>query len=483
MKYKFTFGLLLLAFQLHAAEQRPNIIVVLADDLGYGDLGCYGHKDVHTPHLDRFASQGLRLTACYSAAPVCSPARAGLLTGRTPYRVGVYNWVPMDSPMHLPHREITVAKLLRSAGYATGHVGKWHLSGGLDRLDQPQPSDHGFDHWFATQNNALPNHRNPHNFFRNGEAVGKIEGYAADIVADEAIRWLKEGRDQSKPFFLNVWFHEPHEPIATDPRHARLYPSDDPSYSAYYGNITQMDAAFGRLMDAVDQLGLQERTFVLFTSDNGPAVTAIHPHGSVGPLRARKAHLYEGGIRVPGIVRWPGRIKPGGVSDEPVSGVDLLPTACELAGIEPPKGREMDGASFTPVFDGRPIARTTPLYWQFNWAQSLPRIALRMGDWKLLASLDKPPTVTNDITIENNAALKEAQPVAFELYNLRTDVGETTDLADREPDRLAGMRLAMLSLYIQVQDWGPMWPLWAWPRHEAKRIKWPEYWLHKAGGR
>ena len=174
-----------------ANDQRANIVVVLADDLGYGDLACYGNPVIQTPHLDQFAREGLRFTDCYAAAANCSPARTGLMTGRTPYRVGIHNWIPMFSPMHVRRSEITIATLLRDAGYATCHVGKWHLNGDFNLPSQPQPSDHGFDHWFSTQNNALPNHKNPVNFVRNGKPVGPLEGYAAPLVADEAIAWLE----------------------------------------------------------------------------------------------------------------------------------------------------------------------------------------------------------------------------------------------------------------------------------------------------
>ncbi|MEQ1862017.1 MAG: sulfatase-like hydrolase/transferase, partial [Chthoniobacteraceae bacterium] len=296
------------------AADRPNILVVIADDLGYGDIGCFGCKDVQTPHLDGFAAESLKLTACYSGSPNCSPSRTALMTGRTPARVGVRDWIPEDSPVHVRRSEITVAKLLQQAGYATCHSGKWHLNGEFNKPTQPQPSDLGFDHWFSTQNNAYPNHRNPDNFVRNGKEVGLIEGYAAHIVADEALRWLAELRDKSKPFFLYVCLHEPHEPIASDDKYSKLYPSDDPSYSAHHGNITQMDAAFGQIMRALDAQGLRESTLVFFSSDNGPAITSQHPHGSAGPLRDKKGAIYEGGIRVPGIVRWPGRTKAGSVS-------------------------------------------------------------------------------------------------------------------------------------------------------------------------
>lgn len=459
-----------------AEDVRPNIVVVLCDDLGYGDLACYGHPQIQSPHIDRFAAEGLRLTSCYSAAPNCSPARTGLMTGRTPYRVGVHTWIPMLSPVHVRASEITIATLLQKAGYDTCHAGKWHLNGWFNLPGQPQPGDHGFAHWFSTQNNALPNHRQPYNFVRNGIPVGPTSKYAAHVVVDEAVEWLSTGRDPAKPFFLFVCFHEPHEPIATDARYTSLYPSDDPSLSAHHGNISQMDDAFGRLIAALDESGHREDTFVMFTSDNGPAVTNWHPHGSSGPLRWKKGHLYDGGIRVPGLVQWPGHVPPGSVSDEPVCGVDLLPTLCDLAGIDPPQDRVLDGVSVLPGWQGQSIARPRPLYWQFNFAQSDPKVAIRDGDWKLLCGLDIPPYKPGaDITEADMAVLKKAEPTTCELYNLRTDIGETTDRSTDEPERLARMRQQLIAIYHEVRAESPVWPAWVWPRYESERIEWPEY--------
>ncbi|MCA9052519.1 MAG: sulfatase-like hydrolase/transferase [Planctomycetaceae bacterium] len=465
----------LLPHTLFAANQ-PNLIVVLCDDLGYGDLACYGHPVLKTPNVDRFAQQGLRLTSCYSAAPNCSPARTGLMTGRTPYRVGVHNWIPFLSPMHVRDSEVTIATLLRDAGYDTCHVGKWHLNGWFNLPGQPQPSDHGFNHWFSTQNNCLPNHHNPYNFVRNGIPVGPLEGYAAHLVADEAIHWLTELRNREQPFFMYVCFHEPHEPISTDDEYASLYPSDDPSLSAHHGNITQMDAAFGRLLQTLDVQQLTDSTFVLFTSDNGPARTRIHPHGSVGPLREYKGHLYEGGIRVPGIVRWPGQVQPGTTNDMPVCGVDVLPTLCELAGINPPSDRVLDGTSIVPLLREELFQRDRPLYWQFNYAPSVPDLVLRDGDWKLLATLDLPEFPRGaDITDEMMQSLKTAEPVDFELYNLAADVGEQSDLQTHEPQRFQQMKQQLVDRYHEVRTESPTWPAWEWPKYEGQRIKWPDY--------
>jgi arylsulfatase A len=468
---------------ISAAEPpRPNILIVLCDDLGYGDLACYGHKRLQTPNIDRLAEQGLRLTSYYAGAPNCSPSRAALMTGRTPYRVGIHDWIPTFSPMHVRRSEITIATLLRNAGYDTCHSGKWHLNGDFNLPSQPQPWDHGFNHWFSTQNNALPNHRNPDNFVRNGTQVGKLAGYAAPIVADEAIRWLKSGRNPQKPFFLYLCFHEPHEPIASDKQYTDLYPSDDPSLSAHHGNITQMDAAFGRLMQFLDEQQLRDDTLVLFASDNGPAITPLHPHGSAGPLRDKKGSLYEGGIRVPGIFRWPGHIAPGEVSDVPVAAVDLLPTLCSLAGVEPPDDRPLDGMNVMPLLAGGDIERDRPLYWQLNRAHSKPKVAMRSGDWKILAGLALSVTPHgSNILPGQMESLKAAELESFELYDLRADPGEQNDLAASEPKRLAELKRELQALYHQVRDESPIWPVWESPNYEGQRIEWPAY--RKAGRR
>jgi len=422
--------------------RKPNFVVLLCDDLGYGDLQCFGHAAIQTPCLDRLATEGMRLTDFYASAPVCSPSRAGLLTGRTPYRLGIRDWIPANSPMHVRREEATVATLLKSAGYATCHVGKWHCNGRFNSPDQPQPGDHGFDHWFSTQNNAVPSHHNPINFVRNGTPVGPLQGYSSTLIVEEAIAWLK-GLKADQPFCLFVWFHAPHEPIATAEEFTRRYPgTDQPERAIYYGNVSQMDFEAGRLLRALDERGLRETTFVLFTSDNGPETLnryrgASRSYGSPGPLRGMKLHLYEGGIRVPGIIRWPGRTKPGQVCGEPVNNTDLLPTLCALAGARVPADRPIDGASILALFDGKPVERQAPLYWQYDSAIGKPKAAVRQGDWKLLA----------------HAGLQ-----AFELYNLKDDLGERTDLAEKEPDRVNAMAAPLARLHREIQAEGPKWP-------------------------
>jgi len=436
------------------AGEKPNILVILCDDLGYGDLGCFGHPVIESPHLDRLASQGLRLTSCYAAAPVCSPARAGLITGRTPNRAGVYDWIPDGSPMHLRQHELSVASIMKDAGYHTCHVGKWHLNGKFNHPEQPQPGDHGFEYWFSTQNNALLTHANPVNFARNGKAVGPLQGFSSTLIVDEAIRWLDE-RDSARPFCLFVWFHSPHEVIATAEAYVERYlnRSAGRKQAEYFGNVTQMDEEVGRLLGAVDTAETGDNTFVFFTSDNGPETlnrygpNSSRSYGVPGPLRGMKLHMYEGGIRVPGIVRWPGHARPGSTSDEPISGVDVLPTLCEIAGADLPARPRLDGASFLPALSGKSVDRSVPLYWQYDRALSHPKVALRDGDWKLLA---------------------DAELKTFELYNLRDDVAEAKNLAKQEPKRTQRLAEKLRKLHADVKRDGPTWPKWSRKKKKAK---------------
>jgi len=422
----------------HSAQ--PNLILFLADDLGYGDLACFGHPIIKTPNLDGFAKQGVRLTQCYSASAVCSPSRSALLTGRTPHRNGVYTWIAEGAPVHLRTSEITLPKLLKGAGYATCHSGKWHLNGLFNNPAQPQPGDHGYDWWMATQNNAGPTHENPSNFVRNGQPVGRLEGYSAPLIVSEAVTWLKEKRDPAKPFFLAVWTHEPHYPIKSDPKFKALYPDlADDVQREHHANVTQMDFAFGQLMKALDEQKLTDSTFVFFTSDNGPEGDGIKSpgRGSSGGLRDRKRSMHEGGIRVPGLARWPGKIPAGTTSEVPVIGSDVFPTMLGIAGVKPPTDRVLDGVDVLPVLTGKTtkVARPQPLFWRLHMAPNA-KIAMRVDDWKILA----------------NAELTE-----FELYNLKTDPKEATDLKSAEPQRFAALREQFLKHNAAVEADGPDW--------------------------
>jgi len=419
-------------------QGKPNVVVFLVDDMGWGDSATYGHELIKTPNMDKLASQGVKFTQCYSPCGVCSPSRSSILTGRTPYRNGVWRHLSGNGPSHLRESEITYPKLLKGIGYETAHVGKWHLlsKNQFNVEGFPQPDKHGYDYWFYTHNNASPSHKNPKNFVRNGKAVGEIEGYSAQIVAAEGIKWLKEDRDKEKPFALSIWLHEPHTPIATDPTFSSLY-KNHPNRE-YMGNITQLDHALGMIMDALDEQGLTENTFLFFTSDNGPeggGGTAEKPRGgSTGGLRGRKRSDHEGGIRVPGIVRWPGKIKAGSVSDTPVIGTDIFSTVLDITGIEAPTDRKIDGVSLLPAFEGKTLEREIPLFWRTHVSPPQDRVAMRIGDWKIVG----------DETLEH-----------FMLFNIQKDWQEKNDLAKERPEKAEEMKTKLLEVWADIEAEGP----------------------------
>jgi iduronate 2-sulfatase len=314
--------------------------------------------------------------------------------------------------------------------------------------EQPQPDAHGYDWWLATQNNAAPSHAFPTNFVRNGEAIGKVDDYSAPFIAGEAVRWLEQKRDADKPFFLAVWTHEPHYPIASAERYQELHEAiADPRERTYRANVSQLDDAFGTVMKALDKLGVAENTLVFFTSDNGPegAGNKGPGRGLAGPLRGRKRSMYEGGHRVPGIVRWPGKIEPGSTSDLPVIGSDFFPTVLAATGLEPPPGVTIDGANLLPALAGGAVERSVPLYWRWDG-----KVAWREGPWKIVVdeSLEKP-----------------------ELYDLSADMAETTNLAAREPERLSAMLQRLAAYQAEVEAEGPTWPVGARPERKRKAAK------------
>jgi arylsulfatase A len=436
---------------LSAADtpKRPNIVVFLADDLGWGDLGCQGHPIIQTPNLDAFAREGVRFTQCYSGSAVCSPSRSAILTGRTPYRNGVFTWIPEGRDIHLRTSEIALPKLLKEVGYATCHSGKWHLNSHFNQPTQPQPNDHGYDWWLATQNNAGPSHENPSNFVRNGQAVGRLEGYSAPLVVTEAIAWLKEKRDPAKPFLLSVWTHEPHYPIKSAPEFKAKYSQlSDPVQIEHHANVTQMDHAFGMLIRALDEMKLADDTFVIFTSDNGPEGDGVSTpgRGSSGGLRGRKRAVYEGGIRVPGIVRWPGKIPAGETRDLPVIGSDIFVTAAAIAGAKIPADRVIDGGDLLAAVENKPVQRSRPLYWRCAIAPEPLKTAMRIGDWKILA---------------------DEKLTQFELYNIGRDPQEKEELSTREPAKFAEMKSELAKLNAEIEAEGPDW--WKNYNHGGKK--------------
>ncbi len=453
-------------------DEPPNIVVILCDDLGYGDLASYGHPLIRTPNLDRMAAEGIRCTDFYSTAPVCSASRVGFLTGRSPNRAGVYDWIPIGKrvqpnareQVHMRQEEVTIPQLLKSAGYATALSGKWHCNSLFNSDQQPQPDDAGFDYWFATHNNAAPSHAHPNNFVRNGEPVGPLEGYSCQIVTNEAIRWV-ETQTQShpnQPFFLYIAFHEPHEPVASPEELVDTYRTvaSSEKQAAYFANVENVDHAVGSLQDTLKRLGLDDNTLVIFSSDNGPETlnrypNADHSFGSADPLRGMKLWTTDAGFRVAAIFRWPSKIIAGQTFNQPISALDFLPTFCTLASQPIPHGLELDGVDIQPLFKGKQIERPKPLVWAFYNAINEERIAMRDGKWKILAKLDLPKY--QNIHDGNIEAIRSATLSEFELYDLSQDLSESTNVANRYPEQLAALTRKLKQSYHELLEDSYVW--------------------------
>jgi arylsulfatase A-like enzyme len=447
------FGLLLLASLAvsltpppRPKATPPNVVFILADDLGWADLGCYGNPFNRTPHLDSLALQGLRFTQAYAAAPVCSPSRAAILTGKHPARLHLTNFLvgervdsasrlaPAPWTKYLPSAEVTMAEWLRAQGYATGMVGKWHL-GGPDSL---APWGQGFDYTRVIGYNGLDYYR--YGIFEDNyqtEFRDKGTTYLTDKLTDYAVEFLeksREGRGDSRPFFLYLTYSAPH--IILVPRGDKLnhylykYEKFGGRYNPYYGAVVEsLDDGVGRVMKKLRDLGLDENTLVVFTSDNGGVgLPELGPTPtSNAPLRSWKGHLYEGGIRVPLIFRWKGRLPENETRDAVVTGTDFLPTFAELLGLPPQPAP--DGRSFATVLNPSPAAfERGPVFWHyphFSNQLSRPAAAVRVGDFKLIEFYETGKT---------------------ELYNLRTDPSETTDLTRAQPGKSKELR-ARLDLW------------------------------------
>jgi len=465
------------------SQEQPNIVFLLADDMGYADLGCFGSKAIHSPNLDRLASEGVRLTHCYAASPNCSPARVGILTGRSPYRVGMYDFARFK-PLHIPLEEVTIAERLKSSGYQTMFAGKWHCSGDFQSGRQPYPGDQGFDHWFANESNFG---KDPNTFKRNGRDVGKTEGWMSEIVVNEAIQWLGQ-RDKNVPFFTCLWFSEPHTPVLAAEEFQERYRNENAKKAAeemgyggeqvrrnpkwdqlplYYGCVTMLDHHVGRLMTWLDEQGLSENTIVVFTSDNGPEHRTSTCFGSPGNLRGAKGHIHDGGIRVPGIVRWPGKISPGSVSAEPVNGTDWLPTLCSAAEASlPPNGKTMDGANVLPaLLHNQNVLRERPMMWWLWHARGGYEVAMRDGDYKMVATMlpQAHPGMIADAKQPEGWTImefiKRADLGRFEMFHLIDDESETTDLSDQERERFESMKTRMIALHQEIRAEGPVYQL------------------------
>ena len=428
--------------------RSPNILLIVTDDMGYGDIGLHGSRDIPTPNIDALMRGGTRFTDAYVTGPYCSPTRAGLLTGRYPQRFGhEFNAAgrPMMSEFGLPLTEATLADRLKSAGYRTALFGKWHL-GGAERF---HPQSRGFDEFYGFLGGA-------HSYTAVGADTGNplMEGrkpaaevtYLTDVLADRAVEFIQ--RKATAPFFLYLAFNAVHTPMqATDTYLSRFPKIADPQRKTYAAMLSAMDDAIGKAMQALRAQGLEENTLVVFLNDNGgPTMAGTTINGSSNaPLRGSKRQTWEGGIRVPFAVQWKGRIPAGAVDRRPIIQLDVLPTVLAAAGIPLDAAWKLDGVNLLPFLTGSNMGRPHDvLYWRLGH-----HMAIRAGDWKLVRTSDGPirPGI-----YDSADSIADA-----ELYNLATDISESKNLAASEPARVRELGAAWLRWNKELATplWGP----------------------------
>ncbi len=411
---------------------KQNIILLMADDLGYGDTGFNGNKIIKTPYLDAMANEGVVMTNFHAASPVCSPTRGSVLTGRHAFRYGIFH----ANTAHLPKEEITLAELLKEAGYNTGHFGKWHL-GTLSKefsakgrkrnasVNYSPPAWHGYDESFVTESavqtwNPSEGTRAKNNpFWLNGVALDpqdpSLDGGASRVVMDRALEFVNKSAKTNEPFFMVVWFHAPHAPVIAGPKYLAMYPNQGEA-AHYYGSITEMDEQVGRLRERLKQLNLTNNTFISFTSDNGPEgkKAAGRFAGTSGDLRGRKRSLFEGGVRVPTLMLHPSKIPAGKHIDTASSTLDYLPTVLALTEQTYPSNRPIDGSNLLSVLTHQSeLQRNIPFYHS-------NKLALIKNGYKLLVS-------EKDFSNE-------------QLYLLNDDISESTNIASANPEVVSNMK-------------------------------------------
>jgi len=437
-------------------QRKPNIIFLMADDLGWGDVGCFGQDKIRTPHIDQLAREGLKFTDFYAGNAVCAPSRSCLMTGQHPGHTRVRGNASKATGQRVPLRpeDTTVAEVLKKANYATGIMGKWGLG---EPETTGTPNRRGFDHWFGYLNQRNAHLYYPEFLWRNEEKVILEENfndqrgaYSHDLIVREALDFINDHKDE--PFFLYLPFTIPHvellvpedsleeyrgefpepNPFIQGPgehRHTQLTPR-----AAYAAMVTRMDRDIGRIMRALQDYGIDDNTLVIFTSDNGAGRgSGYDPEffNSTGPFRGFKGDLYEGGLRAPTVARWPGKIEPGTISRQPIAFWDFLPTAAEIAGVAPPAN--IDGLSFLPTMLGQVGKQVQHdyLYWEFVTGRGAGQ-AVRMGPWKAIRLDSSGPT---------------------ELYDLENDSGETTDLAPDHPDLVVKAERIFVEAHIPNPEW------------------------------
>lgn len=434
-------GLLLLAgltLPAHAAEpaSRPNVVFIMADDQGSVDLGCYGAKDLATPHTDALAARGVRFTQFYSAAPVCSPSRAGTLTGRYPVRAGVPGNVASQrgGKAAMPSTEITMAEMFKAAGYATAHIGKWHLG----YTPETMPNAQGFDHSFGHMGGCIDNYShfffwsgpNIHDLHRNGTEVHHDGEYFPDLMLREAGEFMT--RHRGHPFFLYYALNTPHYPYQGEAKWLERFKGLPYPRNLYAAFLATQDERLGALFAKIEALGLRDRTIIVFQSDNGFSTEerAHYGGGNSGPYRGAKFSLFEGGIRLPAIVSWPGRLPQNEVRGQLAHACDFLPTLAELTGVKPPAGH-LDGRSLAAVLRSAEVPSPhngSAVHWQLGHGANA-EWAVREGDWKLIAN-----------TRDTGRGDQERARIPLFLANLKDDPAERTDLAGRHPEIVARLR-------------------------------------------
>ncbi|MCB0666213.1 MAG: sulfatase-like hydrolase/transferase [Saprospiraceae bacterium] len=411
------------------AQKPPNVIVILSDDQGSIDMGAYGVQDLLTPNLDRLASSGLRFTQFYAGSAVCSPSRASLLTGKVPHRAGVPGNAGsiQGGPHGLPPEEITMAEVFKNAGYATAHIGKWHLGYTPDKM----PNAQGFDYSFGHMGGCIDNYShffywngpNRHDLHQNGQEVFRDGHYFPDLMVEEAQQFIIN--NQNNPFFIYFAINMPHYPYQGDEKWLQYYREKGTPYprDLYNAFVSSLDERIGRLIDFIDEQGLRENTIIVFQSDHGHS-TEERAHfggGNSGPYRGAKFSLFEGGIRVPALISWPGRLPQGEVRNQMLCSIDWLPTLAELTAINLDQS-DLDGRSFASIIRNEAAGTPHPdLHWQMN-----QRWAVRKGKWKLLYD---PHDTSDGRSIPENTE----ENMLF-LVDLSQDVSEQKNRSNEYPE-------------------------------------------------
>ncbi len=478
-------------------SSRPNVILIVADDMGYGDFGRFGDGSVRTPSLDRLSNEGVCFRQHYSASPICAPARAALLTGRYPHRTGAITQHEIHGLDRIALREVTIADAFRAAGYATSLVGKWH-NGTFDR--RFEPNARGFEEFTGFCGGWSDYYRY---YLRRNDSSSPSDGrYLTDVLTEEAVAFIE--RNRAGPFFLYLPFSAPHSPFQACEEW--IAPHRDRGLTRIvattYAMVERMDEGIGRILEALDRLGLAENTVVAFTSDNGPAFfnppymleegePTFNERYNAG-LRGSKGWVLEGGIRVPMVLRWLGSIPAGRLLDELAHFTDWMPTLLSLAGVVRPAGRPMDGQDLSPLLTGRPFRVEPRRFWQWNfyWPQVGTNAAVRDGDWKLVRPMIRGTRFFRDELCvsqedrlrtaafieadmkhkENPEAVRRTLPVPRlepqvpeppELYDLANDPGEQHDLATRHPGRMRRMLGELECWFEEVEA-------------DRRSIRWPD---------